>query len=230
MNKKDDSRLRLAQLNDAVLTSFQTREALKVQLQTAEDPVLKDALQERILLLRNEIVETTIATLPDFLEAIAYNWNNYFPFDEAYSLVLENLMASVERYEMNKKPFCKFTTFFWRYNKNILCNKIKRMHAAKRDRRKSTSLDALVSKNDSDDNDNFSRYDRFAAEEDMQEQVARESVLNALYEKANPKQKEILSRLYLGDTQTDIAKALGITGTNVNTLIRRLRKDLEKIM
>lgn len=221
-------RQRLAGLNDVILPLFKTREALQEQLATATDPLLQDSLKEKILLLRNQIVETVVATVPDFLDAIVYSWNNSFSYDEAYSFVLENLMESVERYTSTKKPFCKFTSFFWMYNKNLLRNKLKKTRAAKRDARKTYSLDALVSS--WGDDDDSPKYDTFSSDVDEFEGFSTKSTLKALYDGASDKQKQVLKRLYFGYSQSDIAKSLGVTGTNINTVIRRLRKDLEKMM
>lgn len=221
-------RQRLAELNDVILPLFKTREALQEQLTKTTDPILQDSLKEKILSLRNRIVETVISTVPDFLDAIVYSWNNSFSYDEAYSFVLENLMESVERYTSTKKPFCKFTSFFWMYNKNLLRNKLKKTRAAKRDSRKTYSLDALVSSWGEDDDS--PKYDTFSSEDDEFETLSNQSTLKALYSGATAKQKQVIKRLYFGYSQSDIAKALGVTGTNINTVIRRLRKDLEKMM
>lgn len=221
-------RERLAGLNNVILPIFQNREALQAKLAAETDPVIKDSLEEQILLQRNQIVETVINTVPDFLDAIVYSWNNSFTYDDAYSYVLENLMESVERYKSTKKPFCKFTSFFWMYNKNLLRNKLKKTRAAKRDARKTHSLDALISS--WGDDDDAPRYDTFGCDEDMFEGFSNRTMLKELYDGATSKQKQILKRLYFGYSQSDIAKALGVTGTNINTVIRRLRKDLEKIM
>jgi len=221
-------RQRLAGLNDVILPLFKTREALQIQLAATTDPVLQDSLKEKVLILRNQIVETVVATVPDFLDAIVYSWNNSFSYDEAYSFVLENLMESVERYTSTKKPFCKFTSFFWMYNKNLLRNKLKKTRAAKRDARKTYSLDALIS--NWGDDDDTPKYDTFSSGEDEFEGFSNKSVLQGLYSNATDKQKQVIKRLYFGYSQSDIAKSLGVTGTNINTVIRRLRKDLEKMM
>lgn len=220
-------RQRLSSLNDTILPLFKTREALQEQLKVTTDPVLLDSLEEKILILRNQIVEIMVTTSPDFLNAIAYSWNNSFSHDEAYSYILENLMESVNRYTTTKKPFCKFTSFFWMYNKNLLRNKLKKTRAAKRDARKTFSLDALVSSWGDDDTP---KYDTFSSDEDEFEGFSNKSVLKALYENATDKQKQILKRLYFGYSQSDIAKSLGVTGTNINTILRRLRKDLAKML
>ena len=222
---KAAQRKRLADLNDAVLIKFKSRETFQTQLLTTTDPVLIDALQERILLLRNAIIEEVIKDVPDLLEAIAYSWNNSFSYDEARSYILENLMEATERYKTTKVPFCKFTSFFWMYNKNLLRNRLKTSRAAKRDRRKTFSLDAIISPRE-DDNDNQRRYDMFSSGEDFVEDLAIASLLKSLYSNATTKQKRVLKRLYLGYSQSDIARALGVTGTNINTVIKRLRKEL----
>jgi len=219
---------RLSDLNDEVLPIFQAREALQLQLSTATDPVLIDSLKEKILLLRNQIIETVMTRTPDFLDAISYSWNNSFSYGEARSYVLENLLESVERYKTTKKPFCRFTSFFWMYNKNLLRNKLKKTRAAKRDHRKTYSLDALVSSWGEDDS--APKYDTFSIDENIFDEYADKAVLKVLYDKSNEKQKQILERLYTGHSQSSIAKELGVTGTNINTVIRRLRKDLEKMM
>lgn len=221
-------RQRLAGLNDVILPLFKTREAFQEQLAATTDPVLQDSLKEKILLLRNQVVETVVNTVPDFLDAIVYSWNNSFSYDEAYSFVLENLMESVERYTSTKKPFCKFTSFFWMYNKNLLRNKLKKTRAAKRDSRKTYSLDALVSS--WGDDDDTPKYDTFSSGVDEFEGFSNKSALQTLYSTATDKQKQVIKRLYFGYSQSDIAKSLGVTGTNINTVIRRLRKDLEKMM
>lgn len=228
MTKVSPHRARLTSLNDSLLPKFKAREALVISLATTTDPILKDSLEHNILLLRNEIVEKVIADMPDFLDAIAYSWNNSFTHSEALSFIHENLLESVERYSTTKKPFCRFTSFFWMYNKNLLRNSLKKTRAAKRDQRKTHSLDNMISsRNDDDDN---SRYDTFSSDTDVFEAYADKAILKALYENANPKQRQILKRLYLGYSQSDIAKALKVTGTNINTVIRRFRKDLEKML
>jgi RNA polymerase sigma factor (sigma-70 family) len=221
-------RQRLAALNDTVLPVFYAREALQLQLSTETDPVVIDSLKENILTLRNQIVDTVITTMPDFLDAIVYSWNNSFSYDEARSYVLENLLESVQRYTTTKKPFCRFTSFFWMYNKNLLRNKLKKTRAAKRDARKTHSLDTLISSWGEDDD--ASRYDTFGVDENVFEEYADRTVLKTLYDNGTDKQRQILDRLYVGHSQSDIAKELGVTGTNINTVIRKLRKDLEKIM
>jgi RNA polymerase sigma factor (sigma-70 family) len=221
-------RQRLADLNDTILPVFYAREALQLQLSTETDPVVIDSLKEKILTLRNQIVDTVITTMPDFLDAIVYSWNNSFSYDEAHSYVLENLLESVQRYTTTKKPFCRFTSFFWMYNKNLLRNKLKKTRAAKRDSRKTHSLDTLISSWGEDDD--ASRYDTFGVDENVFEAYSDRTVLKTLYDNGTDKQKQILDRLYVGHSQSDIAKELGVTGTNINTVIRKLRKDLEKIM
>jgi len=221
-------RQRLADLNDTVLPIFHAREALQLQLSTETDPVLADSLKENILTLRNQIVDTVISTMPDFLDAIVYSWNNSFSYDEAHSYVLENLLESVQRYTTTKKPFCRFTSFFWMYNKNLLRNKLKKTRAAKRDQRKTHSLDTLISS--WGEEDDATRYDTFGVDENVFEAYSDRAVLKTLYDNGTEKQKQILDRLYVGHSQSDIAKELGVTGTNINTVIRRLRKDLEKMM
>lgn len=226
---KKANRERLAALNDAILPKFQARETFQSQLAATTDPVLQDSLTEKILTLRNEIVEKVITDVPDFLDAIIYSWNNSFSYDEAHSYVLENLMEAAERYQTTKKPFCKFTSFFWMYNKNLLRNRLKKTRAAKRDQRKTHSLDAMTS-SWSTDEENTPKYDVFSTDGDMLEDYSSRAILKALYKNATFKQKQILKRLYLGYSQSDIAKALGVTGTNINTVIRRLRKELEQMM
>ena len=222
-------RQRLSDLNDVILPIFHSREALQLQLSTETDPVIIDSLKEKILTLRNQIVDTVIKTMPDFLDAIVYSWNNSFSYDEARSYVLENLLESVQRYTTTKKPFCRFTSFFWMYNKNLLRNKLKKTRAAKRDARKTHSLDTLISSWGEDD-DNSTRYETFGVDENVFEAYSDRTVLKTLYDNGTEKQKQILDKLYVGYSQSDIAKELGVTGTNINTVIRKLRKDLEKIM
>lgn len=219
---------RLADLNSAILPKFQLREALQIVLSTETDPVLKLDLEEQILSFRNEIIDQVIKDVPDFLDAIVYGWHNTFSYDEARSYVLENLLESVERYKTTKVPFCKFTSFFWMYNKNLLRNRLKKTRAAKRDQRKTHSLDALVTPQD--DESNSYHYDVFGTDGDILEKYADRSLLKALYDNATPKQRRVLKRLYLGYSQSDIAEALKVTGTNINTVIKRLRKDLEKML
>lgn len=221
-------RQRLSDLNDVILPIFHSREALQLQLSTEADPVIIDSLKEKILTLRNQIVDTVITTMPDFLDAIVYSWNNSFSYDEARSYVLENLLESVQRYTTMKKPFCRFTSFFWMYNKNLLRNKLKKTRAAKRDARKTHSLDTLISSWGEDDD--APRFDTFGVDENVFEAYSDRAVLKTLYDNGTDKQKQILDKLYVGYSQSDIAKELGVTGTNINTVIRRLRKDLEKIM
>jgi RNA polymerase sigma factor (sigma-70 family) len=228
MIKVSPHRARLSALNDAILIKFKAREAFQTSLATITDPVLKDSVENKIRLIRNDIVELVINDVPDFLDAIAYSWNNSFTHAEALSFIHENLLESVERYTSTKKPFCKFTSFFWMYNKNLLRNRLKKTRAAKRDQRKTHSLDNLISANN-DDDDN-SRYDTFSCDTDIFETYADKAILKALYEGASIKQRQILKRLYLGYSQSDIAKSLKVTGTNINTVIRRLRKDLEKML
>lgn len=221
-------RQRLADLNDTILPVFHSREALQLQLSTETDPVVIDSLKEKILTSRNQIVATVITTMPDFLDAIVYSWNNSFSYDEGRSYVLENLLESVQRYTTTKKPFCRFTSFFWMYNKNLLRNKLKKTRAAKRDVRKTHSLDILIASSWGDDD--VSKYDTFGIDENIFEAYADRTVLKTLYDNGTDKQKQILDKLYVGYSQSDIAKELGVTGTNINTVIRKLRKDLEKIM
>lgn len=219
---------RLAELNDAILPRFKAKEALVASLGSATDPVLRDSLETQIINIRNEIVEKVINDVPDFLETIAYSWNNSFQFDEAYSYVLENLMQAAERYDSSKVPFCKFTSFFWMYNKNLLRNRLKKTKAAKRDRRKTHSLDGMISPEQ--EGRDVPLYDIFRTEDTTSNQLADKALLKSLYDGATPKQKRILKRLYLGYSQSDIAKVLKVTGTNINTVIKHLRKDLERLM
>ena len=219
---------RLSALNDAVLPKFKSREALQAQLLVATDPLLKDSLQERILLLRNEIVEKVIKDVPDFLDAIAFKWNNSFSYDEAHSFVLENLVEATERYTTTKQPFCKFTSFFWMYNKNLLRNRLKTVHATKRDSRMTHSLDALTAIWNT--NGMNTKHEAFCVDENILEHCANKAIVSALYKKATPKQQKVIESLCLGYTQSEIARELNVTGTNVNMVIKRLRKELEQMM
>lgn len=218
---------RLNKLNEAILPRFKEKEALQSLLGSTSDPVLKDSLEHKIILIRNEIVEKVINDVPDFLESIAYSWHNSFQFDDAYSYVLENLMQSADRYCSTKVPFNKFTSFFWMYNKNLLRNLLKKTKAGKRDKRKTQSFDGMIAPSDAD---GLPKYDMFYTEDTAPDQLADRALLKSLYVDATPKQKRILKRLYLGYTQSEIAKVLKVTGTNVNTVIRHLRKDLEQLM
>lgn len=220
-------RKRLSDLNNVILPLFQSKEALQATLLTTTDPLLIDSLEQQILSIRNKIVKTVIEAVPDFLESIAYSWNNSFSFDDAHSFILENLLQATDRYVTTKVPFCRFTSFFWMYNKNLLRNMLKKTKAAKRDRRKTQSLDALITPRDGDDTP---RYDMFPVVDNAPQEYADATLLRSLYNSATPKQKRILKRLYLGYSQSDIARVLGVTGTNINTVIRHMRKDLERLM
>lgn len=226
MSTENSSRLDV--LNTAILPRFKNKESLEAVLVSTTDPLIKDSLESQIIKIRNEIVEKVINDIPDFLDSIAYSWNNSFQFDEARSFVLENLLQAADRYQSTKVPFCKFTSFFWMYNKNLLRNRLKKTKAAKRDKRKTHSLDALVSCDP--EGRESAAYDLFRVEDNTPEEYANKALLKHLYDEATPKQKRILKRLYLGYSQSEIAKVLKVTGTNVNTVIRHLRKDLEQLM
>lgn len=219
---------RLADLNTSILPKFKARESLQKQLDNTSDPVLIDSIEMKMASFRNEVVEQVIKDVPDFLDAIAYSWNNNFQYDEAMSYIYENLINAIVRYKTNKIPFCKFTSFFWMYNKNLLRNKVKGLKAAKRDKRKTSSLDSMIASWSSDED--VSRYDSLIVKEKSYDVYFMGAALRALYKKSTPKQKRILKRLYLGYSQSEIARILGVTGTNVNTVIRKMRQELTKLM
>ena len=225
---KSAQKKRLAELNTAVLPKLRARETLKKHLKNPKDSRFIEAIERKLCSLRNDIILKVINTVPDFLDAIAHSWNNNFTYEDALSYIHENLLESVERYDSTKKPFCKFTSFFWMYNKNLLRNRVKGLRAAKRDSRKTRSLDSMVA--DWDDNASHSAYDSFIVEEKSYDNYFQGAALRALYEKSTLKQKRILKRLYLGYSQSATAKALGVTGTNINTVIRRMRQELKELM
>lgn len=219
---------RLADLNIAVLPKLRARETLKKHLKYSKDLLFTKAIERKLRSLRNEVVLKVITTVPDFLDAIAHSWNNNFTYEDALSYIHENLLESVERYDSTKKPFCKFTSFFWMYNKNLLRNRVKGLRAAKRDSRKTRSLDSMIA--DWDSEEASSAYDSFVVEEKSYDVYFHGAALRVLYKNATLKQKRILKRLYLGYSQSDIAKILGVTGTNINTVIRRMRQELSTLM
>jgi len=226
---KAANKKRLDALNTKILPKLRARETLKKHLELSKDPLFTTAIENKIYKLRNEVVLTVISTVPDFLDAIAYSWNNHFQLEEALSYIHENLLESVERYNSTKKPFCKFTSFFWMYNKNLLRNKVKGLRAAKRDSRKTQSLDAMLYAWDHDNNTS-SRYDSLIVKEKSYDVYFKDAALRVLYKKSTLKQKKILKRLYLGYSQSEVARSLKVTGTNVNTVIRRMRQELTKLL
>lgn len=217
----------LKEVNDYLLPKFIKYEALRNNIAVEKDPLLLDSYREEGILLRNEIIEEFIFKMRDFLDSIIYSWNNHFQYAEAQSLVYEHVLEAAQRYKPSTTPFCKFTSFFWMYNQNIFKNKLIGKRAGKRDVFKTDSLDSLTDVSDREDNTKIS-YIKIAGivEESTDKLVETNIVLRNLYDKASNKQKRILKRLYLGYSQRDIAHSLKITGTNVNNLIKQLRRNL----
>jgi len=206
---------RLDNLNNFILPKFKNLELLKAHLEAAKDPVLADALKFRIETVRNEIATDVIGQIPDFLDAISYGWYNCFSYDDAKSYVYEHLLEAIMRYKTTTVPFCKFTSFFWMYNRNIFRNKRKQERARKRDVTKTASLETLSEV----------QPDKFAMMEETLDNNFNAMALRQLYNRSTPKQKRILKRIYLGYSQSEIAKVLGVTGTNINTIIRKIREN-----
>ena len=214
----------LKDLNDKLLPKFKIREAVMFHLKKATDPALKRALEERALDLRNEITVEFIEGAKDLLDAIAYNWSNNFQHGDAQSFIYENVLDAVVRYKTTKK--CKFSTFFWMHNQNLLRNQAKKLRADKWDIRKTYSLDAIVAGQDSNEG---TSYASFIITEKSYDNHVLSMILKELYKKGTSKQRKVLKRLYLGYSQSEVARRLGVTGTNINTVIRQLRQKLEKI-
>jgi len=208
---------RLDNLNHSILPKFYQLETLKSFLEGTDDVVFIDAIQERIIKIRNGIIEEVIRQTPDFLDALAYSWHNCFSYDEAKSHVYEHLLEAVLRYKTATKPFCKFTSFFWMYNQNIFRNKRKQERAGKRDKTKTNSLDFIVE----------TQPNSFAVEDTSFDNYLKAMHLRKVYNNSTPKQKRVMKRLYLGYSQSEIARILGVTGTNINTIIRKIRENID---
>lgn len=230
MSKGNNYHQVLETVNSTVYPRFLFKEQLKESLALTTDPISRDQLEHQILLVRNEIIKTMLKSIPDFFESVINQWSPVFRDGETKSYVYENLLEAVKRYNPNVKPFCKFTTFFWMYNQNILRNRIKQMRATKRDVTKTSSLDAL-SVFDQGNADAQTLCDRLViSTEDMEDRLHSYLILKELYKNVSFRQRLVLKRLYLGYRQSEIAKKLNVTSTNINVTIRQLRKILYRLL
>jgi len=218
-------RKHLSDLNTHLFPKFQQREEFLSLSTIVTNPLSKEIIADQITTLRNEIAVEFIREAQDLIDAICYSWNNNFAFGDAQSFVYENVLDAIKRYKTTNVPFCKFSTFFWMHNQNLLRNQAKKLRADKWDIRKTYSLDAIVSSNDAESGTSYESL--IVTDKSYDTHVAR-IILKELYGKSTPKQKKVLKRLYLGYTQSEIARQLGVTGTNINTVIRKLREELKK--
>ena len=216
-------RTQLDEVNDKIQPKFLYKETLKAKLSYIADPVIRDEVDQQIINVRNQIIEILLKDIPAFFENTVNRWFSSFQ-EETWSYVHENLLEAVQRYNPNVKPFCKFTTFFWMYNQNILRNRIKQSRADKRDITKTESLDYIFPNDDGDREE--SSLDRFlVVEEAVEDRLNSHILLKKMYKRVSMKKKHVIKRLFLGYNQSEIAQKMNISGTNVSTAIRQIREE-----
>jgi len=255
-------------VNDAVLPKFHSREHLKNNLANVTDPVIQDEIKCRLEDLRNEIICNVIGGLKDMLQARASCWRKslcddvvqisshtpkwYLAIkpDVIMSFIYENLLEAVERYDPYRKPFCKFTSFFWAHNDNMLKNQHKKLYADCHDISKTYSLNAIDENyldkgiNQTEEVAIYPFQDArkcrghrrlhpnlMLSEVDMENQLYNNMVLREILQRiSSRKEKHIVKRLLLGYSQAEIAKKMKCSGTSISTTIKNIAIRCEDLI